>query len=485
MNSNQPVVSVEHLKAELCKRSFYYFVQTFWEVIIAEVPIWNWHIEYLCNEAQDMVERIASRQIKMHDVIINIPPGTSKSTIFTIMLPAWAWAIDPTLRILTISYSDMLATEHAVKSRDIIRSEKYKNYFPYIEVKKDKDNKTNYENTTNGQRMAAGLSGTITGIHAHLILIDDPLNPKQAASETECTTANMLIDSTLSTRKVDKQVTVTLLIMQRLSANDPTAHLLSKQKSIKHICLPAEAMDDVLPIDLKNKYVDGLLDPYRLSKPILQELRIDLGTAGYAGQIAQRPAQKGGSIWQKWFKEVPDHLFPDKNLLQHYGTDWDLAYTKDDTNAASAYISAGKLKQDIYIDDLGWDWLEFPALINLMKNKPSPHYIEAKASGKSAKQTLVTHGIPAMEVKVEGGDKIARANMATPVAEAGMVYIRQSLADTLYHDARQGILLFPSSKYKDLADVLAQCLQRLVHKSRKLIISDVGLSSSLLDELSF
>ncbi len=479
------MVNVEQLKAELCKRSFYYFVQSFWDIIIAETPIWNWHIAYLCSKAQALVERVAKREAKDKDIIINIPPGTSKSTIFTIMLPAWAWAVDPTLRILTISYSDTLATEHALKSRDIIRSDRYRNYFPYIEVKKDKDNKTNYENTNNGQRMAAGLSGTITGIHAHLILIDDPINPKQAASEAECNTANMLLDSTLSTRKVDKQVTVTLLIMQRLSANDPTAHLLSKQKNINHICLPAEAMDEVSPVELRDRYIDGLLDPYRLNKNILQELRIDLGSAGYAGQVAQRPAQKGGSIWQKWFKEVPDHLFPPKSSLMYYGTDWDLAYTKDDANAASAYISAGKLKQAIYIDDLGWDWLEFPALINLMKIKPSPHYIEAKASGKSAKQTLVTHGIPAIEVKVEGGDKIARANMATPVAEAGMVYIRQSLADKLYHDPRQGILLFPNSKYKDVADVLAQCLQRLANKSRKLIISDVGLSSTLLDELSF
>ena len=96
-----------------------------------------------------------------------------------------------------------------------------------------------------------------------------------------------------------------------------------------------------------------------------------------------------------------------------------------------------------------------------MKTKPSLHYIEAKASGKSAKQTLVQNGIPAIEVPVAGGDKIARANMATPIAESGMCYIRASMADRLYNDSKQGILFFPNGAYADLADVVGQCLQRL------------------------
>lgn len=97
-----------------------------------------------------------------------------------------------------------------------------------------------------------------------------------------------------------------------------------------------------------------------------------------------------------------------------------------------------------------------------MKHRKAPHYIEAKASGKSAKQSLTRGGVVAIEVKVVGGkDKIARAKMATPPAEAGMVYIKKSLADKLYNDERQGILNFPKNSHKDLADALAQCMQRL------------------------
>lgn len=462
------VLDPDQAAAALCRKpgGFYFFVQEFWEVIIPEKPVWNWHIEYLCNEMEPVLWRLVRREDKIEDVIINIPPGTSKSTIMSIMLPAFAWGIDPSLRLLLLSYTDPVAIGFSMKCRDIVQSDKYRRYFPDVKIRKDSNSKAEIQNTKHGQIYATGLGGSITGKHFHYIGIDDPLNPKEAASEAECAAASSLIDSTLSTRKVNKASTVTSLIMQRLSDLDPTAHLLGKkEKKIKHIRLPGEVIDGPLPAELaKNYSTDGLLDPVRLTKSMLGELLTDLGSANYAGQISQQPVPKGGLIWKKWFIEVPDDKFPDRKFMTQYGTDWDTAYTKDDENAASAYVSAGKIGNKIYLDDFGWDWLEFPALIRYMKQRIGPHYIEAKASGKSAKSTLSENGVIAIEIQVKGGDKIARANMATPIAESGVCYIRKSMADRLYNDPRQGILKFPRGKFKDLADVLAQCLQRLGRK---------------------
>ena len=97
-----------------------------------------------------------------------------------------------------------------------------------------------------------------------------------------------------------------------------------------------------------------------------------------------------------------------------------------------------------------------------MKSKVFPHYIEGKASGKSAKQTLTNQGIPAIEVQVDGGDKVARATMATPYAESGMVYCAQSVIDKLYNDSKQGILAFPNGEHDDLQDALTQSINRLL-----------------------
>lgn len=478
MSQSVIVYDLNKVAAELCRRKLSFFVKEFWSVVIAEELVWSQHMEILCNEVQAVYERLflqpdpndPKRMIrlpKLYDLIINIPPGTSKSTIVTIMAPAWAWTRDASLRCITGSYSDSLATEHSVKSRDIITSDKYKLYYPEVQIKDHKGLKTNYETTANGQRYATSVGGTVTGVHGHVLTVDDPLNPKQAASQVECQSANDWMDKTLSMRKVDKKVSVTILIMQRLAVNDCTGHALSKKKeNVRHICLPAEISVNVKPAEYQNIYVNGLLDPVRLGVEALSEARVDLGSAGYAGQMSQMPAPEGGLIWKKWFIEVPDELFPSINLANDLGTDWDLAYTKEDKNAASAFVTSGKINNRVYLFDFDWKWLEFPELIKWMKEITGPHYIEAKASGKSAKQTLSSSGVIAIEVKVKGGaDKESRAKMATPLAESGVVYVKKSMADRLYNDDKQGILAFPRSQFKDLADALAQALLRHSKKS--------------------
>lgn len=174
----------------------------------------------------------------------------------------------------------------------------------------------------------------------------------------------------------------------------------------------------------------------------------------------QIPAPADGGIWKKWIIPIDDKDFPLE--LKNLGSDWDLAYTEKETNSACAYVTSGTYNNKMYIDDFGFDWLEFPKLMDYMKQTKSPHYIEAKASGKSAKQTLTNQGIPAIEVKVDGGDKIARTQMATPYAEAGMIYCRKSILDKLYHDDKQGILTFPNNSHNDLNDALVQAINRLL-----------------------
>jgi predicted phage terminase large subunit-like protein len=104
----------------------------------------------------------------------------------------------------------------------------------------------------------------------------------------------------IPSRKVDKEVAVTWLIMQRLHQNDPTGHMLSKgKKGIRHICLPAERSVKVRPVGLRKYYsADGLMDPVRLSKFVLEEARIDLGEFGYSGQYRQDPVPRGGGMFK-------------------------------------------------------------------------------------------------------------------------------------------------------------------------------------------
>lgn len=444
---------------------------------------WTPHMDVLCNEIQESDERVFKRLPRINDKIFNVPPGTSKTLILSVFSTAWEFAMMPDIKVFVGSYSEAAVSGIADLVSLLVRDERYRRWFPGTVIRRDKNAPHNWKTTANGEFYAFTVGGSLTSKHADILKVDDALNPKMSASEAELKSVNRFFDHTLPSRKVDKNVTVTYLIMQRLHENDPTGHLLEKKPGeIRHVKLPGvtPTLDNVLPAEYRSIYTpvvlrDGhklveryganqlyFLDPARNGVKAMTDMLTDLGSYGFAAQIEQEPAPSKGQIWRKeWFIIVPDHAFPDINEGMAVGTDWDLAYTKDDENAASAYVTSFKYRNRIYLDDLNWAWKEFPELIKWMRTKHPTHYIEAKASGKSARQTLARAGIAAAEVPVKGGsDKVARARMATPVAEAGLVCVRESLADRLFNDPQQGILKFPNGKFKDLADALAQCLQR-------------------------
>ena len=142
-------------EAELCRRSFYYFVKTFWNIIIQEEPIYNWHIKYICDVLQNEALRVKNREDSKFDaIIINVPPGSTKSTLCSQMFPLYCWINDPTIKLITASNTKELSMRDSTISRDILRSEKFQALFPEIQIKGDQDNKAKYENTLGGKRTA-------------------------------------------------------------------------------------------------------------------------------------------------------------------------------------------------------------------------------------------------------------------------------------------------------------------------------------------
>ena len=82
-------------KRRLLRSSYYEFVIYFWDTIIHDDFVDNWHIKYLCDEVQKVLELVIAKQPKEYDLWINVPPGTSKSTIVTVMLTPWLWIRAP------------------------------------------------------------------------------------------------------------------------------------------------------------------------------------------------------------------------------------------------------------------------------------------------------------------------------------------------------------------------------------------------------
>ena len=291
-------VSESNLVRSIVLESFQDFVRELWDEVVPEKLIWNWHMTVICVELQRLAERVFKGLAKEHDLIINVPPGTTKSTIASVMFPAWTMARMPSARSICGSHAASLSLDLSRKSRDVIQSETYMRLFPEIELRADQNTKSHFINNHGGGRYSCGTGGSVIGHHAHFIIVDDPLDPQEALSEVELRTCNDWMDTTLPTRKVDKAVTPTILIMQRLHQNDPTGHMLDKKAGpIRQICLPGDCYEyDVKPRHLKRFYINGLLDPTRMSRKVMHEAYKTLGAYGYAGQYGQQPAPPGGGI---------------------------------------------------------------------------------------------------------------------------------------------------------------------------------------------
>lgn len=456
--------------SERCTKSFYNFFCEFWDTIESESLVANWHIRYLCDELQELSRYIVAREPKPYDLIINIPPGMTKSRICTIMWPAWLWTQDASLRIITNSYSADLAEDHSSKSRDVILSLKYQKLFPHVRLRQDRTARSNYETRRKGARYTTSTGGTITGKHAHVIINDDPLNPGQASSEAMRKAANNHT-ATLATRKVDKANTPTVTIMQRLHEDDVTGYLLAQSTDgIKHICLPAEISDEVHPIELKQFYTNGLLDPIRLSREVLQEQKTALGTQMYAGQYDQTPFDKEGNIIKRdWFPITANQSLQQvvQQAQRQRGVHFyiDTAYTTNTKNDPTGVIAVCDDGNSLLIIDAVKVYLEFPELCKWLPNyvrqmgynHKSTVRIEPKANGLSLIQQLRRYTqLNIVAIDTPTTSKVERANAASPTLEAQRVKLMAGVWNAGYLDEMAG---FPTAKHDEYVDITGYAVQ--------------------------
>lgn len=320
--------------AGICRKSYFQFVKSFWGEVVEEEPEWNWHIEYLCNEIQKVLERVIAGESKEYDLIINVSPGESKSTITSVMITPWLWTRMPHARTINGSYQYDLSLEMSRKARDIIQSEKYKKAFPEVEIRKDQNTKGNYVTTKKGQRLSTSTGAGITGKHAHVIIIDDPLDPNEAASEIELKEANNWMSTTLSSRKVSKRITPTILVMQRLHQDDPTgnrlrnAELSEGKDRVKQICIPATTQFKIKPAYLAKRYTNGVMNPLRTSQSVLDEIQAQVGEMTFACQYGQDPRPAGGGMFKKERLKI-ERICPPDSYFTRIVRYWDKAGTLD------------------------------------------------------------------------------------------------------------------------------------------------------------
>ncbi len=105
------------------------------------------------------------------------------SSVWSVLLPCWAWANMPEARIITGSHTDILVTDLAAYSRDVMKGNTYRLLYPAVELTEVQDSKGYYRNTRGGERFTCTVAGkSPTGHHAHYVNFDDPFDPMKILS---------------------------------------------------------------------------------------------------------------------------------------------------------------------------------------------------------------------------------------------------------------------------------------------------------------
>ena len=239
------------------------------------------------------------------------------------VLPAgWMWANNPTMKLICASYSHELSLDLSRKARLVVESDQYRETFPHVRLAKDQNTKSLFATQEGGWRYATSLGGSVMGKHGHAIILDDIVDPKRVASAAELDSANKWVSEEISTRKVDKISSLTVLVMQRLGVMDP-AGVMIERGNCDRIVFPGEDSYPIFPPEYKKKYKDGLLDPKRLPRKILDQLKKTLGKYGYAAQIGNSPlpAEGGQFVTDRFRRDGP---FP---VCTRFCRFWDKAGT--------------------------------------------------------------------------------------------------------------------------------------------------------------
>lgn len=284
-----------------CRTSLFHFMLQFWSVIEPAPYIHGWHIRALAEHLQAVTEG----QIKR--LIVNIPPGCSKSLSTSVFWPCWEWIRNPAARWFFVSYDQRLSTRDSVRCRTLIKSREYQRLWGNrFKIANDNDQKTYYETSAGGYRMASSVGGHGTGQHPSRVVVDDCISAMQAESELERQKVLDWWDLTMSTRGVSLGVSH-VIIMQRLHENDLTGHLL-KRGDYVHLCLPMRYEAGRMistPIGWTDKRVkEGqLLAPRQFPEEAVKDMERSLGAYGTASQLQQRPRPKSGGMFKEhWFR---------------------------------------------------------------------------------------------------------------------------------------------------------------------------------------
>lgn len=420
------------------------------------------HLQLLCQALEEVEAYITSGGKKgTGRLMVFMPPRYWKSMTSSRLFVAWFLGRNPEKRVILTSYTGDLAFKHSRGARDFVLSPEFGRLFgPQSAVEEpvaiDRDGRSVRAWELDGHAgglTAAGVGGGITGVGAHLLLIDDPVKDReQAESDSYRERAWDWYTDTAYTRLEDGGAIV--VIMTRWHTDDLAGRLLQQMKEEpgsdrwRVVLLPARAeaytaeereKEPWLPEkDLLGRAEGEALWPEKHDAEQLQTLEVNVGPYGFPSLYQQRPRAKEGQMFKRsWFQMIDMAAVPSGLAWVRY---WDLAQVSDeearrekkDPSYTGSVAGAVDAEGNLYLRDMvrgRWEWPDAQAVMKatMLLEPGVRHGVESKLHGKTAVQEFLRDPellMVALEaINVEGGAKEVRALALQTRAHAGKVFL--------------------------------------------------------------
>lgn len=393
-------------------------------------------------------------------LLINIPPGSSKSLTAGVFWPAWEWGPQnmPWLRYLTTSYNKGYVNRDSRKMRDLVSSEWYQSLWGG-RVQLVRDGEASFENSVRGSREGKPFMSMTAG-RGDRVICDDPHSVATAESDAERRRAVTLFKEAIFNRLNDQEKSAIIVIGQRLHSEDISGIILEDEMEYVHLCLPME-------FDPKRKCITSigfedwreeegeLLFPERFSQATIDRDKKNTTKYAWAAQYQQDPTPRGGILFQvdkiQMRRNPPDRL----DRVVRY---WDKAATPG-AGDRSAGVKLGRDgERNIWILDCKagqWSASEREKVIRSTAEKDGtgvPIRVEQSGGdgGKESAQATVKNlqGF-SIEAKTSTGSKLDRAYPFADQVESGNVYcLIGDWTDDFINELRK----FPFSDHDDRVD---------------------------------
>lgn len=458
-------ISLEE-EAEKLSGSLREFLRASWPWIVPTERIDAWHLDAIA----DHLEAAYAREIPR--LVITIQPGSLKSTLVSVMAPAWWWTRKPSERIVSASHADHLSSRDTRKTRQLILSDWYQSRFgDRFALSQDENLKTRYSNTEGGHRIATHVGGG-TGERGGVLILDDAHDASDANSTSEAALATACgwFGDTWASRL---NATVSdpgtkIVIGQRIHERDVIGFLLGGDEDRwTHLCLPtryegkhpyltprARTLSSGRVIEGDRREEEGeLLAPAFQDERTLADLTAEMTEAVKAGQYQQRPAPKEGDLLKRadwkfydpklsFYVDFRDGLFDEERAEMLKGRvgafervvhSWDTSLKDRKDSDFVAGGMWGTKGPDLYLLRLFHQRVGLSATIEAMNDLydwaaklwPSvPHsvVIESAANGPDAiaEMRRRVQGVIAVTAK---GSKTMRAEAASAALEGGNCFL--------------------------------------------------------------